>query len=63
MVFSFGSDHGLDAPALFMDTLIAYPPYAGPNGFRIFYFSWRRQEIDGEDLGERERAEATIKIK
>jgi hypothetical protein len=60
MVLPFESDRDLDASALSMDTLFAYPPYAGPNAFRIFYSSWWRQEIGEENPVERKRAEATI---
>jgi hypothetical protein len=60
MVLALDSDRELDEPSSFMDTLIAYPPYVGPNAFGIFYHSWHRLAIGTENLSERERAEATI---
>lgn len=51
----------VDISAAFIDTLIAYPGYEGPNPFgALFYPSWRSLVFEGNDLGERESAEATI---
>lgn len=60
IVSALKSDRDIDASASFMDTLIAYPSYAGPNAFGRFYPSWRCITIGEEDIGEREKAEATI---
>jgi hypothetical protein len=61
MVSASGSSRTVDTSTLFMDILIAYPPYPGPNVYRRFYPAWRRLTFgEGETLDARENAEASI---
>jgi hypothetical protein len=60
IVSALDSHPTVDNSTLFMDVLIAYPPYRGVNVFERFYPAWRRVTFNGEALNAHENAEAAI---